>query len=77
MIVPGLLSWFARSMEEFEARRSVAISLFVFDAAGFGVSFFVGMLPKVMSVAGWLIVVLFLLLALAYAYFLFMQQEEI
>ncbi len=77
LIVPGLLSWFARAMEDFEARRSVAITLFVFDAVGFGVSFFVGMLPKAMSVAGWSIVVLFLLFALAYAYFLFMQQSEI
>jgi hypothetical protein len=77
LIVPGLLSWFAAGMEEESNRRSVAISLLIFNAVGFGVSFFVGMLPKVMTTAGWSIVVLFLLFALAYAYFLFVKQSEL
>ena len=77
LLVPGLLSWFARDMGEVSARRSVAITLFVFDTVGFLVSLFVGMIPKVMSTAGWSIVGLFLLLALGYAYFLFMKQSEI
>jgi len=77
LVVPGLLSWFARGMDDIGARRSAAVSLFIFDTIGFGVSFFVGMLPKVMSAAGWSIVILFLLFALAYAYFLFMKQSEI
>ena len=77
LVVPGLLSWFARDMNDVGARKSVAVSFFVFDAIGFGVSFFVGMLPKVMSTAGWFIVILFLFLALGHAYFLFMKQSEI
>ena len=77
LIVPGLLSWFARDMSEVSARRSVAITLFVFDAIGFLVSLFVGMIPKVVSTTGWSIVGLFLLLALGHAYFLFMKQSEI
>ena len=77
LLVPGLLSWFARDMGEVSARRSVAITLFVFDTVGFLVSLFVGMIPKVMLTAGWSIVGLFLLLALGYAYFLFMKQSEI
>jgi hypothetical protein len=77
LAVPGLLSWFAKDFADAGARKSVAVSLFVFEVVGFGVSFFVGMLPKVMSVAGWSIVALFLLFALGYAYFLFMRQSDI
>jgi len=77
LVVPGLLSWFASGMQEMGARRSVAVSLFVFSVIGFGVSFFVGMLPKVMSAAGWSIVALFLLFAVGFAYFLFMKPSEI
>jgi len=77
LVVPGLLSWFGSGMQEIGARRSVAVSLLVFSVIGFGVSFFVGMLPKVMSVTGWSIVVLFLLFAVGFAYFLFMRPSEI
>ncbi len=76
-IVLGLLSWFAGSMEEVGARRSVAISLLVFNVLGFVVAFFVGMLPKVMTAAGWILVVLFLLFAVGFAYFLFMRSSDI
>ncbi len=75
LIVPGLLSWFAGTMEE-GAQRLIAITLLVFNAVAFGVSFFVGMLPKVMTVGGWILVVVFLLLALGFAYFLFMKPSE-
>jgi hypothetical protein len=77
LVVPGLLSWFGGTMEEESARRSVALTLLIFNVVGFGVSFFVGMLPNVMAVAGWLLVVLFLLFAAGFAYFLFMRSSEI
>ncbi|HMB23916.1 MAG TPA: hypothetical protein VKP08_13835 [Anaerolineales bacterium] len=76
LIVPGLLSWFAAGMEEIGAQRSISISFLVFNAASFGVSFFVGVLPQVMSAAGWILVVLFLLFAVGFAYFLFMRPSE-
>jgi hypothetical protein len=76
LILPFLLTWFASSMTEAGARRSVAVSLFVFQIAGFAVSL-LGMLSKVMSVTGWVIVALFLFFALGYGYFLFMKQSEI
>jgi hypothetical protein len=76
LIVPGLLSWFAGTMTEAGARRSVAISLFIFTAIAFVLSL-LGMLSKVMSVTGWALVVLFLVFAAGYAYFLFMRQSEI
>lgn len=77
LVVPGLLGWFAGGMQDSGARRSVAVSLLIFDLVGFGVSFFVGMLPKLMTTAGWVIVALFLLFTLGYAYFLFMRPSEI
>ncbi len=77
LIVPGLLSWFAGSMEEEGARRSAAITFLVFNVVAFGVSFFVGMLPKVMTAAGWILVVVFLLFALGFAYFLFMRPSDV
>ena len=76
LIAHGLLSWFAGAMAEASARRSVATSLFVFEVVGFALSL-LGMLSKIMSVTGWVLVGLFLLFALGYAYFLFMKQSEI
>ena len=64
-------------MQDTGARRLVAVSLLVFDIVGFGVSFFVGMLPKVMSAPGWTLVVLFLFFTFGFAYFLFMRPSEI
>ena len=77
LIVPGLLSWFAGSMQDAGGRRSAAVSLLVYDVIGFGVVLFVGMIPKVMSAAGWSLVLIFLLFAIGYAYFLFMRPQEI
>ena len=76
LIAHGLLSWFAGGMAEANARRSVATSLFVFEVIGFALSL-LGMLSKIMSVTGWVLVGLFLLFALGYAYFLFVKQSEI
>jgi hypothetical protein len=76
LTLPGLLSWFAAGMTDASARRSVAISLFVFQVIGSAVSL-LGMLSKVMSITGWSIVGLFLVFALGYAYFLFMRQSDI
>ena len=75
LVLPGLLSSFAAGMTDVGARRSVVISLFVFQVIGFAVSL-LGMLSKVMSVAGWAVVGLFLIFALGYTYFLFMKQSE-
>ena len=75
LTLPGLLGWFASSMTDAGARKSVAVSLFVFHAIGFAVSL-LGMLSKVMSISGWAVVGLFLLLTLGYGYFLFIQQPD-
>lgn len=75
LTLPGLLGWFAATSMEASARKSVAVSLFVFHVIGFAVSL-LGMLSKVMSVSGWAVVGLFLLLTLGYGYFLFVQQPD-
>ncbi len=72
----GLQSWFASGLAEVSARRASAISLFVFQVIGFALSL-LGMFSHLMSVMGWALVGIFLLLALGYAYFLFMRQSEI
>jgi hypothetical protein len=77
LVVPGLLSWFGSTMEEMGARRSVAIVLLIFNIVAFVVSVFVGMLPKVMISAGWILVLVFLLFSAGFAYFLFMRQSDI
>jgi hypothetical protein len=77
LAVPGLLSWFGSTMEEEGARKSVAVTLLIFNVLAFGVSFFVGMLPNVMATAGWILVVVFLLFTAGFAYFLFMRSSEI
>jgi hypothetical protein len=76
LVLPGLLTAFAGGMADAGARRSVVVSLFVFEVAGLAVSL-LAMLSKVMSAAGWSIVGLFLIFALGYAYFLFMKPSEI
>ena len=76
LTLPGLLGLFGGGMTDASARRSVVLSLFVFEVVGLAVSL-LGMLSKVMNVAGWAIVGLFLLFALGYGYFLFMQPSDI
>ena len=76
LVVPALVTWFARDMTEVSARTSVARSLLVFNIVGLAISL-LGMLSKVMSVTGWVVVGIFLVFALGYAYFLFMKQSEI
>lgn len=76
LLLPGLISWFAGGMTDAGARRSIVVSLFVFEIVGFAVSL-LGMLSKAMSVTGWSIVGLFLIFAIGYAYFLFMKPSEI
>lgn len=76
LVLPGLLTAFAGGMADSGARRSVVVSLFVFEVVGLAVSL-LAMLSKVMSPTGWFIVGLFLVFGLGYAYFLFMKPSEI
>ena len=65
LIVPGLISWYAKDMNDAGARKSVFISLFIFDVVGFGISL-LGMFSKTMLTTGWSLVIIFLVFALGY-----------
>jgi len=74
LIVPALISWFARDVSEPGSRAAVVVPLFLFNAIGFVISL-LGQLAKVSGSAGWLIVAIFLIFALGFGYFQFVRSE--
>ncbi len=64
-----LITWFARSAEESQARWAITLALCVYDALGFVISL-AGELMGLLSPMGWSIVALYLLLAIGFGYFL-------
>jgi hypothetical protein len=75
LVIPGLLSWFARDFNEVAAQKAVTISFFLFYVIGFIVAL-LGTLSEAMKSSGWSIVIIFLAMALGYGYFLFMKPSE-
>lgn len=75
LLIPALLSWFAKDFADAQARRGTVISFFVSAAVGFIVSL-LGTLSGAMKSAGWSAVIIFLFFALGYGYFLFFRQNE-
>jgi hypothetical protein len=75
LVVPGLLSWFAKDFNDHSAQKSVMLSLFLFHAIGFVVAL-LGQLSGAMKSPGWIIVTVFLALAMGYGYFLFAKPSE-
>ena len=76
MIGNLMLTWFARNSKESEARWAIILALFVYDAIGFIVSL-IAVLAGTVNSLGWLVVVLYLLLALGFGYFLIPKKEAI
>jgi len=70
-----MLTWFARNSQESEARWAIVLALFVYDAVGFVVSL-IAILSGAINPLGWLVVVLYLLLALGFGYFLLPKQKS-
>ena len=68
----GLLVWLARDTTESGTRQAIILSMLVSDCAGVVVSL-LGTLGAVMSAMGWLVVVIYLLLALGFGYFQFVK----
>ncbi len=64
-----MLTWFARNSQESDARWAIVLALFVYDAIGFIVAL-IAVLAGSVNALGWLIVILYLLLALGFGYFL-------
>jgi hypothetical protein len=71
-----MLTWFARDSQESEARWAIVLALFVYDAIGFIVAL-IAILSGAVNSLGWLIVVLYLLLALGFGYFLLPKGNSI
>jgi hypothetical protein len=71
-----LLAWFARNAEASDARWAIVLALFVYDALGFVVSL-IAVISCVLNSLGWLIVVLYLVLALGFGYFLITKNKPV
>ncbi|OFY66218.1 MAG: hypothetical protein A2V64_01855 [Bacteroidetes bacterium RBG_13_43_22] len=70
-----MLTWFARNSQESDARWAIVFALFVYDAFGFVVSL-IAILSGAINPLGWLVVVLYLLLASGFGYFLLPKQKS-
>lgn len=75
LVIPAMLSWFAKDFNDAAAQRAVTVSFFLFYAIGFVVAL-LGTLSEAMKSSGWSIVIIFLALALGYGYFLFMKPSQ-
>jgi hypothetical protein len=75
LIVPALISWFARDVSEPGSRTAVVFPLFLFNAIGFVVSL-LAVLAKTVNATGWIIVALFLVFALGFGYFQFVRTSD-
>jgi hypothetical protein len=67
----GLICWLGRDYED-DARRGVTLALFIGDTVGFIVSL-VGQLSGQMNTLGWMVVVIWFLLALGNGYSRFVR----
>jgi SAM-dependent methyltransferase len=72
-IAIGLVTWFARNVEDSRAQRAIILALLITYVIGVIISI-LGTISGVMKV-GWPVVGLYLLLALGYAYFQFMRSS--
>lgn len=75
LLLPALLSWFAKDLSDPSARQGINLSLFIVDVVGFVVAL-LGTLSQAMKSTGWSAVIIFLLLAIGFGYFQFMKPNE-
>jgi len=67
-----LLTWYARSAAESQARRAIILDLFIYDAIGVVITI-IATLSGVLNWLGWAVVVLYLFFAVGYGYFWFQK----
>ncbi len=70
------LMWFGRTSADGNARRAIALALFVNDAVGTGASIEIQLRGSA-NALGWSNPILYVLLTLGYAYFVFIQPKDI
>ncbi len=75
LLIPALLSWFAKDFADAEAKRGTVTSFFVSAVVSLIVSL-LGTLSGAMKSAGWSAVIIFLFFAVGYGYFLFIKPNE-
>ncbi len=74
LIAVGLISWMAKDFSDPKARDGAVISFLLSDIVGFVISL-LATIAHTMRNFGWLVVVIYLLLALGFAYFQFFHRE--
>lgn len=70
----GLILWLSRNAD-WNVLKGITLSLFIADTAGFIIAL-VAQLSGVMNSLGWIIVVIWLLLALGLGYFRFLKPSK-
>jgi len=75
LLANGLVSAFAMDVREHSTRRALTLSFFIADVIGFIVSVG-GVLSGAVNELGWVIAVVYLLLALGFGYFQFIGPDE-
>lgn len=75
MLASGLLSLFILNARDPGVRRALSLSFFIANGIGFIVSLG-GILSGAMNALGWLIVLVYLLLAAGFGYFQFIGPSE-
>lgn len=75
LIVPALISWFARDVSDPGSRAAVVVPLFLFNAIAFVLTL-LGVISKAVGSWGWLAAILFLFFALAFGYFQFVRSSD-
>ena len=74
LIAIGLLSWFARNVEDTEAQQAIILAFLISDIIGVILCIF-GTLNGLMSSFGWVAVGKYLFLSLGFAYFYFKNRN--
>ena len=75
LIVPALISWFARDVSDPGSRAAVVVPLFLFNAIAFVITL-LGALSRSIGAGGWGVAVLFLFFTLAFGYFQFLRSSD-
>src|SRR5512140_235840 len=71
-----LITWFGRYVTEGPIRWAIALGLCVYDAIGFVVTA-IATLMGVLNILGWLVALLYLLLAIGFGYFLIKSPQPV
>jgi hypothetical protein len=72
----GLVCWFVGNAEASELRLDILLALFITDLLGFSLSL-ITQLTGFLNAAGWINVILWLLMALGAGYFRFLRQDAL